>query len=526
LVEVNQKLDFMFTLTDLAKLYANVKKAPAALSSNDDGLEGNSVKEKLSKLLFARESSTLYPVATSLATKIPVSQQKTIAICLVIVDCLHHEDIWKEWIEQGNSSSEYKARLFIHAKHPEKIKSNWVQNQCLPLSYMPEWNSPEVVRAMLATLDAALDDPECGRIVFGTESCLPIYNLNDTGKFLYNDNKSWLDAFSNGKDNWERNNCFLSVKDNVIPIRAVWKSIPGWIMLTRYHAAEINILTKQSLYLTKDKIVTANCTANKPLKGSIPEIPQSGILGTTSDADLVKAWGPGGTWSENTPGVWAPEEVFFPTMLALLGYLRKNNQNGGSTASTANDQVKRQMVTYATWKKKGDPNPIAYDNFTENMISDFRATGAVFGRKFNKDAVNVATWRTVISAVDAESKHNNMNNASSKALASSTSSSSSSKTSRKSVTSPVKSNPSKPAASASSSASVFGSTSSDNKSNMVETRKVVATADIPVPLSSSIPAFAPTQTPSNVKSTASTTISTSSKISKKRPREEGEEEED
>ena len=60
----------------------------------------------------------------------------------MIVDNLYHEDIWRHWCDSyqvnshnisGNRSEEapiemvYRARLFIHAKHPERIKSEWVR---------------------------------------------------------------------------------------------------------------------------------------------------------------------------------------------------------------------------------------------------------------------------------------------------------------------------------------------------------------------------------------------------------------
>lgn len=106
----------------------------------------------------------------------------TIAICLVIVDELHHEEIWKWWLGDGigakeeedrsfNDSSSnmhekelpasssyssppsatasesadpaqsvanesvnkrrFNARLFIHAKYPDRIKSPWVRARTL-----------------------------------------------------------------------------------------------------------------------------------------------------------------------------------------------------------------------------------------------------------------------------------------------------------------------------------------------------------------------------------------------------------
>lgn len=40
--------------------------------------------------------------------------------------------------------------------------------------------------------------------------------------------------------------------------------------------------------------------------------------------DLVSAFGPPGQWKEGNGGVFAPEEMFFPTMLGILGYLQEN----------------------------------------------------------------------------------------------------------------------------------------------------------------------------------------------------------
>ena len=40
--------------------------------------------------------------------------------------------------------------------------------------------------------------------------------------------------------------------------------------------------------------------------------------------DIVHAFGPGGPRDKVEVGVYAPEEVFFPTMLAVLGYLKSS----------------------------------------------------------------------------------------------------------------------------------------------------------------------------------------------------------
>lgn len=144
---------------ELIKLYRSKKKGNESAPSTDI-ITGNSVLERLEKISYVNSLREVCP-------RVSVDyDRKTIAICLVIVDDLPHEGIWRAWIEQA--SSKYKAQLFIHAKHPDRIQSPWVRSRTLDKTFSPEWNSPEVIRAMLATLSWALDDKSCGRFVFGT----------------------------------------------------------------------------------------------------------------------------------------------------------------------------------------------------------------------------------------------------------------------------------------------------------------------------------------------------------------------
>jgi hypothetical protein len=109
---------------------------------------------------------------------------------------------------------------------------------------------------------------------------------------------------------------------------------------------------------------------------------------------LVAAWGSGGTWTDTGGGVFAPEEVYFPTCLALLGYLRDADVKNGP------DEVMRQTITYAEWKKVGDANPIKFTEFTEEICSKMRDSGALFGRKFDRGVCSGDQWDFVINSLD------------------------------------------------------------------------------------------------------------------------------
>ena len=342
--------------------------------------------DKLSKLHLSRRTSQLSPDPCKLAVVVPAKEQRTIAVCLIIVDRLHHEAIWRAWEGENSqtdgSASGFKVRIVIHAKHPERIDSPWIKERMIPMTYKPEWNSPEVIRAMLGTMNEGLRDPHCGRFVFGTESCIPLYPLDYIAEKLFEEDVSWLNAFNKGKNNWEVESCFRSVASSIIPPNLVWKCIPGWIMLNRRHAAEISLLAAKSCSHSPFSEIGASSNGGSG-KGE-----NKGCLGTSDAADLVRAWGPGGQYREGYEGVWAPEEVFFPTLLSVLGYLSPSGK----------DQVKRYSVNYARWKKLGDANPISFSSLTSSLLAEMRSEGALFARKFDADAVNLSKWTSLVAS--------------------------------------------------------------------------------------------------------------------------------
>lgn len=137
---------------------------------------------------------------------------------MVIVDGVHHEDIWRAWIEEG--ASDLRVKVFIHAKHPDRVTSEWVRARLIAEQFSPEWNSTEVVRAMLALLAAGVSDSEaCERYLFATESCIPVVSAQEACRTLFCEDVSWLAASSVPKSNWERANCFATVDPNIIPPR-------------------------------------------------------------------------------------------------------------------------------------------------------------------------------------------------------------------------------------------------------------------------------------------------------------------
>ncbi len=93
---------------------------------NDDAIfdltpmDGTSVKQKLEKIFYIQSrlanntTGSSLPAAVAAPTAVAIEVEveyshTTVAICLVIVDQLHHEDIWRHWATQSSEGSPYQV---------------------------------------------------------------------------------------------------------------------------------------------------------------------------------------------------------------------------------------------------------------------------------------------------------------------------------------------------------------------------------------------------------------------------------
>lgn len=133
----------------------------------------------------------------------------------------------------------------------------------------------------------------------------------------------------------------------------VWKALPGWILLTRRHAVDV-------LSLHRRVGGEATDTYSPPIDGDI------GAFTASRAVDLPHAF----------RNVYAPEEIFFPTMLAICGHLTDRRlvaSNVDVIIGSGNaPQVLKRRVTHAEWRAPSDPNPIMYDKLSESMLHSMR----------------------------------------------------------------------------------------------------------------------------------------------------------
>lgn len=84
--------------------------------------------------------------------------------------------------------------------------------------------------------------------------------------------------------------------------------------------------------------------------------------------------------------------MYFSTMLALLGYLKdqptitsirnsSSSSNSSQSRSSVNnsncishyhDEVRRQSVNHAEWKRQGEAHPVTFHTLTPSLIKSLR----------------------------------------------------------------------------------------------------------------------------------------------------------
>jgi len=145
-------------------------------------------------------------------------------------------------------------------------------------------------------------------------------------------------------------NCFGALEP-FIPQDAIWKALPGWIILSRSHAQDILNLPTQ--------------LSNTPIWPAFSK-------------------------------VWAPEEVYFPTSMALLGHLPSND-------------VKLVSLMHSQWDTKAQnhsdrAHPKAYDDegLSYNLIERIQNSSiqksnykCMFMRKW-KEPIDTTLWERIV----------------------------------------------------------------------------------------------------------------------------------
>lgn len=127
-----------------------------------------------------------------------------------------------------------QVKVWIHAKHPERVTSQWVRSRLLPISFRPEWGSVEITRAEIELLRTALEaSTSTQRFLFASESCLPVLPLDAAADALFgSEPRSWVNARPTPNNGYSNQQQFDPLLAAGMPRDRIWKA-DQWVALTR-----------------------------------------------------------------------------------------------------------------------------------------------------------------------------------------------------------------------------------------------------------------------------------------------------
>lgn len=220
---------------------------------------------------------------------------------------LHLPEVWEEFLAGSPGS----VPMFLHVKHPEQVRSD-VLRRCEQVPPLPTgWGGISLVRATLRLLQAALEDRDATHFALVSESCAPVKPLAEILRRLALDGRSrigWQGAAEMMECHRQRRTAA-----HHIPV-AWWRMQSQWMTLNR-EAAE--------------------WVCCEDLTGRFEQ-------------------------------VFAPDEHYFATVLALAGY-------------PLEERVSR---TPSTWVRWGTDAPVSWERADARLATELLETPAFFARKF------------------------------------------------------------------------------------------------------------------------------------------------
>ncbi len=276
---------------------------------------------------------------------------------------------------------------------------------------------------MISTARHALEqEPQTTHVMFVTESCIPIGTLGDLASVIYdygygsgysngyrngcgngysegdkdenrNGNRnekgmqySFLDCYSVHSTRCTRFDelrCFNILNNRGIPNDVIHKALPGWALFSRSHL--------ECIINLKDRF-----------NGDESECER--------ECELYPLF----------RDVWAPEEVYFSTVLALLGKMGTDTDGSDGTGGDANanantngmwirtGEVVRRSLMWSKWDERSRgsdrAHPIVYDGqFCEELVNKVREEGCLFMRKW-KRRLNLELWEQIVLGKDSDGK--------------------------------------------------------------------------------------------------------------------------
>lgn len=101
---------------------------------------------------------------------------------------VNQPEIWREFTDDAGDG----VRVFSHSTDPSLEQSGFLSGTSIDEWWETQWGHISLVRAMMALLKAALEDPSLTHFAFVSESCIPVRPWNEMARRLRIDPRSML----------------------------------------------------------------------------------------------------------------------------------------------------------------------------------------------------------------------------------------------------------------------------------------------------------------------------------------------
>jgi hypothetical protein len=249
---------------------------------------------------------------------------------------------------------------------------------------------------------ASVQSPEINKFIFASESCIPIVPLEQTLDTLYSHDTSSISTSSSSSSALLENDyCWLTGKNEPtdgfgrqfpmiigkVPKEYVWKA-DQWCLLSRSAVNKIIDLMGFLDLKNNSSIASLSSSPSSSSSSSSLVVPSSFSVLKLKDNPIFTLF----------QGMTASDEMFFPTVLSLLGYqfvapadlpsfpsssssfTSSSSPISSLASSSASLSVIKRRITYADWSNKGK-SPQTFEPFNKKDFLKAKEEKTLFFRK-------------------------------------------------------------------------------------------------------------------------------------------------
>lgn len=137
---------------------------------------------------------------------------------------------WEEFFRQA-SQNQYE--IFVHAKHPEKIRTDWLKQNLVKHQVPTRWGDISLVQATYCLFHEAYQHEGIRQVVLISDSCIPTVPFSIFYREIVHSQKSWIHYkhLLNKLDRYQKLHPYIREK---VPFTRFYSQYQ-WLMLQRRH---------------------------------------------------------------------------------------------------------------------------------------------------------------------------------------------------------------------------------------------------------------------------------------------------